>query len=130
MEMDVYHGHMEKKVIIREFDGERDLERIEKLERDLEIGSRRGFSIFSNMMGDPLCRVRLYPNHIMLVGVVSFVFLPSLLFSPYQIVHLLKQCLFMFFTVLFSRTSFPRLRVYAFRRKKKLCILAGRKCTH
>lgn len=72
MEMEIDPTYSEKKVIIREFQGERDSEDIEKLERDLKIGSRRGFSIFTNMMGDPLCRVRLYPNHIMLVGGAVF----------------------------------------------------------
>lgn len=66
-----------KKVVIREYDGERDLELVEKFEKHIEIGSRRGLSILTNMMGDPLCRVRLYPDHIMLVGGVLSI---SLLF--------------------------------------------------
>uniref|UniRef100_A0A0D9Y0D3 N-acetyltransferase domain-containing protein n=1 Tax=Leersia perrieri TaxID=77586 RepID=A0A0D9Y0D3_9ORYZ len=58
-------------VLIREYDQERDLEAIEKLERSCEIGTGKGFAIVTNMMGDPLCRIRLFPLHIMLelVGV-------------------------------------------------------------
>ncbi|XP_020114266.1 probable N-acetyltransferase HLS1 isoform X2 [Ananas comosus] len=63
-----YGSSMEMSVVVREYDGERDLEEVEKLERNCEIGSRRGFSIITNMMGDPLCRVRLFPLHVMLVA--------------------------------------------------------------
>ncbi|KAJ0979937.1 hypothetical protein J5N97_015411 [Dioscorea zingiberensis] len=65
--MDLHHGFVEK-VFIREFNGDRDLKMVEKLEMSCEIGSRRGFSILTNMMGDPLCRIRLYPLHVMLVA--------------------------------------------------------------
>lgn len=62
------NGCRDKKVLIREIDEDRDLEVVEKLERSCEIGSRRGYSILTNMMGDPLCRVRLYSVHVMLVA--------------------------------------------------------------
>ncbi|KAH7676414.1 Peptide alpha-N-acetyltransferase protein [Dioscorea alata] len=65
--MDLHHGLTEK-VFIREFNEDRDLKMVEKLEMSCEIGSRRGFSILTNMMGDPLCRIRLYPLHVMLVA--------------------------------------------------------------
>ncbi|XP_022979568.1 probable N-acetyltransferase HLS1 [Cucurbita maxima] len=56
-------------VIIREVNEERDTEMVEKLERSCEIGSKLGgASIFTDMMGDPLCRIRFYPLHIMLVA--------------------------------------------------------------
>lgn len=59
---------MDNKVLIREFNEERDMKVVEKLERNCEIGSRQGLSILTNMMGDPLCRIRLYPIRVMLVG--------------------------------------------------------------
>ena len=59
-------------VIIREVNEERDTEMVEKLERSCEIGSKLGgASIFTDMMGDPLCRIRFYPLHIMLVGSIK-----------------------------------------------------------
>ncbi|KAK6930275.1 GNAT domain [Dillenia turbinata] len=60
--------NIESKVLIREFDEARDNEVVEKLEKNCEIGSKKGISIYSNMMGDPLGRIRLYPFHIMLVA--------------------------------------------------------------
>lgn len=54
-------------VSIREYDRERDMEAIEKLERSCEIGAGKGFSIVTNMMGDPLCRIRLFQLPVMMV---------------------------------------------------------------
>ncbi|XP_059661947.1 probable N-acetyltransferase HLS1 [Cornus florida] len=56
------------KILIREFNEERDSEEVMKLEKNCEIGSKEGISIFTNMMDDPLCRVKLYPVHVMLVA--------------------------------------------------------------
>ncbi|KAJ9699790.1 hypothetical protein PVL29_005589 [Vitis rotundifolia] len=58
----------ENKVLIREFNEETDIEAVEKLEKNCEIGYKKGISIFTSMMGDPLCRIRLYPVHVMLVA--------------------------------------------------------------
>ncbi|KAJ4957073.1 hypothetical protein NE237_013856 [Protea cynaroides] len=63
--MDTY---IENKVLIREFNEDRDVEAIEKLERSCEVGYRKGISISTNMMGDPLCRIRLYQTHVMLIA--------------------------------------------------------------
>lgn len=61
---------IESKVFIREFDEDRDIEVVGRLERNPEnIGTKKRVSIFTNMMiGDPLSRVRFYPLHVMLVG--------------------------------------------------------------
>lgn len=59
---------IENKVLIREFNEERDIEVVGKLEKNCEIGSNKGVSFFTNMMGDPLCRIRFYAVHVMLVG--------------------------------------------------------------
>lgn len=58
----------ENKVLIREFNADTDSEVVGKLERNCDLGSKRGVSIFTNMMGDPCCRIRFYPLHVMLVG--------------------------------------------------------------
>lgn len=63
--------NIEKKVLIREFDEDRDIEVVGKLERICEMGSKTGVSIFTNMIAiscDPLCRIRFYPLHVILVG--------------------------------------------------------------
>ncbi|KAM1191635.1 hypothetical protein FF1_012220 [Malus domestica] len=56
------------KVLIREFSEDTDIEVVGKLERDCELESKKGFSIFTSMMGDPFCRIRFYPLHVMLVA--------------------------------------------------------------
>ncbi|CAI8610746.1 unnamed protein product [Vicia faba] len=59
----------ENKVVIREFDEDRDVKVVGKLERNCEIGTtKKGFSIFTNMITDPLSRIRFYPIRIMLVA--------------------------------------------------------------
>ncbi|KAK9287623.1 hypothetical protein L1049_016059 [Liquidambar formosana] len=60
--------NLETKVLIREFNEDRDDEVVKKLERSCDIGSKKGISTFSNMMDDPLCRIRLYSVHVMLVA--------------------------------------------------------------
>jgi hypothetical protein len=61
-------GSIENKVVIREYNEDRDIKVVGKLERKCEIGSNKEVSIFTNMMGDPLSRIRFYPVHVMLVG--------------------------------------------------------------
>ncbi|PIA61054.1 hypothetical protein AQUCO_00300520v1 [Aquilegia coerulea] len=61
-------AQLDEKVLIREFNEDRDIEAVEKFEKNCETGSRKGVSIFTNMMGDPMCRIRLYPTHIMLIA--------------------------------------------------------------
>uniref|UniRef100_A0A2N9INY1 Uncharacterized protein n=1 Tax=Fagus sylvatica TaxID=28930 RepID=A0A2N9INY1_FAGSY len=63
--------NIEKKILIREFNEDRDIEVVGKLERNCEIGSnKKGVSIFTYMIGDhdPLCRIRFYSLHVMLVA--------------------------------------------------------------
>lgn len=56
-------------VVIRIFNEKRDMEVVKKLEENCEMGSKKGVSMFtSNMMGHPLCRIRLYLVHVMLVA--------------------------------------------------------------
>ncbi|XVF66112.1 hypothetical protein PTKIN_Ptkin10aG0008300 [Pterospermum kingtungense] len=62
-----------KLVVVREFDDGRDIGGVGKLEKNCEIigSNNKGTSIFTNMMmgeGDPLCRIRFYPLHLMLVA--------------------------------------------------------------
>lgn len=58
---------IESGLLIREFDEDRDVKVVGKLERNCEIETKKGVSIFTNMMGDPLSRIRFYPLHVMLV---------------------------------------------------------------
>lgn len=71
-------------ILIREFKEETDMEVVGKLEKKCETtiqrdsssstSNNKGFfsAVFTNMTGDhPLCRIRFYPLHIMLVGSIS-----------------------------------------------------------
>ena len=82
----------EQLVVIREFNQERDIEVVGKLEKNCEIdmlpgwstnnnniiinsnnnNKKRVSSLLTNMMADPLCRIRLYAVHVMLVGFLSY----------------------------------------------------------
>ncbi|KAG5023792.1 hypothetical protein AAZX31_07G222000 [Glycine max] len=59
---------IESGLLIREFDEDRDVKVVGKLERNCEIETKKGVSIFTNMMDDPLSRIRFYPLHVMLVA--------------------------------------------------------------
>ncbi|CAK9163169.1 unnamed protein product [Ilex paraguariensis] len=60
--------NIRNKILVREFNERRDIEAVKKLEKNCSIGSKKGISMFTNMMNDPLCRIRLYPVHVMLVA--------------------------------------------------------------
>ncbi|CAJ1963186.1 unnamed protein product [Sphenostylis stenocarpa] len=55
-------------VLIREYNEDKDVKMVRKLERNCEIGTEKLVSTFTNMMGDPLSRIRLFPLHVMLVA--------------------------------------------------------------
>lgn len=55
-------------VNVREFDGLRDVEQVERLERRCEVGPSGKVSLFTDLMGDPICRVRHCPAYAMLVA--------------------------------------------------------------
>lgn len=58
---------LRNKVLIREFNEHTDIEVVRKLEEDCEIGPNKGFSLCTKTNGDPLCRIRSYHPHVMLV---------------------------------------------------------------
>ena len=45
------------RVVVREFDPEKDCRRVEKVERRCEVGPSGKFSLFTDLLGDPICRV-------------------------------------------------------------------------
>jgi hypothetical protein len=58
-------------VVVREYDGGRDRGGVEEVERECEVGSSGGGSgkmcLFTDLLGDPLCRIRNSPAYLMLV---------------------------------------------------------------
>ncbi|XP_042431784.1 probable N-acetyltransferase HLS1 [Zingiber officinale] len=60
-------------VLIREYQADRDREAVENLERMCEVGPSGGggMSLFTDLLGDPLCRVRHSPSFLMLVAEIA-----------------------------------------------------------
>lgn len=52
---------------IREFDPRMDRESVESVERMCEVGPSGKISLFTDLLGDPLCRIRHSPSYLMLV---------------------------------------------------------------
>ncbi|XP_044479623.1 probable N-acetyltransferase HLS1 [Mangifera indica] len=55
-------------VVVREYDEENDKVAVEEIERRCEIGQRGKPTLVTDLMGDPVCRVRHFPSHIVLVA--------------------------------------------------------------
>lgn len=58
---------MAVEVVVREYDQETDREKAEDLERKCEVGPSGKLSIYTDLLGDPVCRVRQSPAFLMLV---------------------------------------------------------------
>ncbi|KAF6170609.1 hypothetical protein GIB67_020171 [Kingdonia uniflora] len=57
---------------VREFEAERDSLRVEEVERRCEVGPSGGnMSLFTDLLGDPICRVRHSPAFLMLVAEIQ-----------------------------------------------------------
>ncbi|KAK9287049.1 hypothetical protein L1049_015458 [Liquidambar formosana] len=59
----------EKRVmVVREFDPQKDCKGVEDVERRCEVGSPGKMSLFTNLLGDPISRIRHSPAFLMLVA--------------------------------------------------------------
>lgn len=74
---DEYRLHVESNteenrnlVVVREYCEERDKASVEKMERQCDVGQKGKPSIFTDLLGDPICRVRHFPSHVMLVNTI------------------------------------------------------------
>lgn len=54
-------------VEVREYDPSKDLATVEEVERRCEVGPTGKLSLFTDLLGDPICRVRHSPSYLMLV---------------------------------------------------------------
>ncbi|KAE9466801.1 hypothetical protein C3L33_01296, partial [Rhododendron williamsianum] len=55
-------------LVVRPFDAKRDCGEVEELERRCEVGPSGKLSLFTDLLGDPICRVRHSPSYNMLVA--------------------------------------------------------------
>ncbi|EEF37087.1 probable N-acetyltransferase HLS1 [Ricinus communis] len=58
----------ERMIVVREFDPSRDRVGVEEVERRCEVGPSGKLSLFTDLLGDPICRVRHSPAFLMLVA--------------------------------------------------------------
>ncbi|KAG6783210.1 hypothetical protein POTOM_012654 [Populus tomentosa] len=61
-------GETENFAVVREYDEGRDKVAVEEMEKRCEIGQRGKPSLVTDLMGDPICRIRHFPSHVMLVA--------------------------------------------------------------
>lgn len=64
-------------IVVRRFNPEKDCLAVEEVERRCEVGPSGKISLFTDLKGDPICRVRHSPAFLMLVphSVLSLIFL-------------------------------------------------------
>lgn len=55
------------RVVVREYEAQKDLAGTLAVERSCEVGQSGAVSIFTDLLGDPACRVRHSPAFLMLV---------------------------------------------------------------
>ncbi|KAM3363408.1 putative N-acetyltransferase HLS1 [Capsicum galapagoense] len=55
-------------IVVREFDAKKDSKEVEQVERSCEVGPGGKLSLFTDLLGDPICRVRHSPAYLMLVA--------------------------------------------------------------
>lgn len=72
-------------VVVREFDGGKDSRAVEEVERRCEVGPSGEMSLFTDLLGDPICRVRNSPAYLMLVRRIYIQFFLLLLFTLFCI---------------------------------------------
>ncbi|KAJ0450430.1 putative transcription regulator GNAT family [Helianthus annuus] len=55
-------------VVVREYNPKTDSERVEQVESSCEVGPNGELSLYTDLLGDPICRVRNSPVYLMLVA--------------------------------------------------------------
>ncbi|KAK8673931.1 hypothetical protein V6N13_112240 [Hibiscus sabdariffa] len=71
-------------ILVREFDPSKDLTSVEQVEKRCEVGPSTKLSLFTDLLGDPICRVRHSPAFLMLVAELR---------STKEIVGMIRGCL-------------------------------------
>ncbi|KAM7263556.1 hypothetical protein ACFE04_001239 [Oxalis oulophora] len=91
-------------ITVREFDATKDCNGVEDVERKCEVGPSGKMSLFTDLLGDPICRVRNSPAYLMLVAEID---------EENEIVGMIRGCIK---TVTcgkkISRTSKNKLPIY------------------
>lgn len=65
--MNINVEKMMRNIVVREFDPNKDCFGVEEVERRCEVGPSGKLCLFTDLLGDPVCRVRNSPAFLMLV---------------------------------------------------------------
>ncbi|KAI3451936.1 hypothetical protein Pfo_008601 [Paulownia fortunei] len=65
----VVEGGVVAVVVVREYDGKKDCRAVEEMENRCEVGPSDKLSLYTDHLGDPICRVRNSPAYLMLAMV-------------------------------------------------------------
>lgn len=87
---------------IRSYEGQFDRAQVENLERKCEVGPSESVFLFTDTMGDPICRIRNSPMYMMLVYIlyiqlINFIY--DFLIFPF---HFMDQSQFIIFFLFFD----------------------------
>lgn len=63
----VAEGEVVAVVVVREYDEKKDCSAVEEMENRCEVGPSGKLSLYTDLLGDPICRVRNSPAYLMLV---------------------------------------------------------------
>ncbi|CAA0832829.1 Probable N-acetyltransferase HLS1-like [Striga hermonthica] len=55
-------------VVVREYNPKKDLEAVERMENSCEVGPSDQMALYTDLLGDPIARIRNSPAHLMLVA--------------------------------------------------------------
>lgn len=64
----VAEGEVVAVVVVREYDEKKDCGAVEEMENRCEVGPSGKLSLYTDLLGDPICRVRNSPAYLMLVS--------------------------------------------------------------
>lgn len=70
----VAEGGVVAVVVVREYDAKKDCSAVEEVENRCEVGPSGKLSLYTDLLGDPICRVRHSPAYLMLVSNIKHLF--------------------------------------------------------
>lgn len=75
-------GEVVAVVVVREYDEKKDSAAVEQMENRCEVGPSGKLSLYTHLLGDPICRVRNSPAYLMLVRILVAEWLMSDWLTP------------------------------------------------
>ncbi|XP_075492605.1 putative N-acetyltransferase HLS1 [Primulina tabacum] len=89
----VIKGGVTAAVLVREYDEKRDKREVEQVENRCEVGPSGKLSLYTDLLGDPICRVRHSPAYRMLVAEIAAVGAGGVDEERREIVGMIRGCI-------------------------------------